>query len=102
MRRLSIAVVLFLSTAALADLTMVSEAVSGGKTRTTTLSAKGSKAYFEMKEAEGPTRVMLRDGEAKKLYLVDPAKKTVVVITEQDSKDTEARQAAFRAQMQAQ
>jgi hypothetical protein len=102
MRRLSIAVVVFLSTAALADLTMISEAVTGGKTRTVTLSARGSKAYFEMKEAEGPTRVMLRDGEAKKLYLVDPAKKTVVVITEQDSKDTEARQAAFRAQMQAQ
>ena len=102
MRRLSISVVLFLSTAALADLTMVSETIAGGKTRTVTLSAKSNKAYFEMKEAEGPMRVMLRDGEAKKLYLVDHAKKTVVVITEQDSKDTEARQAAFRAQMQAQ
>ena len=102
MRRLSIALVLFLSTAALADLTMISEVVTGGKTRTVTLSAKSNKAYFEMKEAEGPTRVMLRDGEAKKLFLVDHAKKTVVVITEQDSKDTEARQAAFRAQMQAQ
>lgn len=102
MRRLSIAVVLFLSTAALADLTMISEAVAGGKTRTVTLSARGAKAYFEMKEAEGPTRVMLRDGEAKKLFLVDPAKKTVVVITEQDSKEVEAKQAQFREQMKAQ
>lgn len=102
MRRLCLAAVLSLSALALADITLVNEVVAGGKSRTVTLSARASKAYFEMKEAEGPTRVMLRDGEAKKLYLVDATKKTVVVITEQDSKEVEAKQAMFRAQMQAQ
>ncbi len=102
MARLLTALVLCLSTAALADLTMVSESTSQGKVRTVTLSAKGGKAYFEMKEADGPTRVMLRDADAKKMFLIDHPKKTVVVVTEEDSKGLEEKQAQLRAQMQAQ
>ncbi len=100
--RLLAAAVLVLSSAALADLTLVNEAVAGGKTRRVTLSAKGNKAYFEMKEADGPTRTMLRDGEAKKLFIIDHQKKMVLVITEQDSKQVEEKQAALKAQLQAQ
>lgn len=100
--RLIVVSALCLSTAALADLTLVNEAVTGGKTRTVTLSAKGSKAYFEMKEADGPSRTMVRDGDAKKLYVIDHVKKVVLVVTEEDSKQVEEKQAALRAQMQAQ
>lgn len=102
MRRLSIAAVLLVSLTALADVTLVNEVASGGKTRTVTLSARGTRAYFEMKEGDAPPRVMLRDGAAKKMYLVDAVKKTVVAIAEQDPKEMEAKQAQFRAQMQAQ
>lgn len=100
--RLVLLASLFASTAALADLTLVNEAVAGGKTRNVTLSVKGTKAFFEMKEADGPTRTMLRDADAKKLFIIDHDKKVVLVITEQDSKQAEARQAALKAQLQAQ
>lgn len=103
MHRLLTALVLCLSTAALADLTMVSETTAMGKTRNVTLSAKGGKAYFEMKEGDGgPTITMLRDADAKKMFLIDHPKKVVMVMTEEDSKALEAKQAEFRAQMKAQ
>lgn len=102
MRRLLTALVVTTSSLALADLTMVSEVVASGKTRVITLSAKGKRGYFEMKDGDSPARVMLRDGEAKKLFLVDHEKKVVVVMTEEDSKEQEARQAAFKAQLEAQ
>ncbi len=102
MHRLLTALVLCLSTAALADLTMVSETVSGGKTRTVTLSTKANKAYFELQEADAPLRTMMRDADSKQLFLVDHAKKVITVITEADSKALELKQAQFRAQMQAQ
>lgn len=100
--RLLTAGVLLLSTVALADLTLVNEAIAGGKKRLVTLSAKGSKAYFEMKEADGPTRNMLRDGEAKKLFIIDHPKKMVLVITEQDSKQVAEKQEALKAELLAQ
>jgi len=93
---------LLASTAALADLTLVNEAVAGGKTRHVTLSVKATKTFFEMKETDGPTRTMLRDADAKKLFIIDHDKKVVLIITEQDSKQAEARQAALKAQLQAQ
>ncbi len=102
MRRLITLALLCASTAALADLTVVNEAIAGGKTRNVTLLVKGSKALFEMKEAEGPTRTMMRDGDAKKLFIIDHDKKTVLIVTEQDSKQLEERQAAMRAQLKAQ
>lgn len=100
--RLLLTAVLSLSTSALADLTLVNETIAMGKTRTVTLSAKGPKAFFEMKEADAPNRTMVRDGEQKKLFIIDHPKKTVLVITEQDSKQMEEKQAALRAQLQAQ
>ena len=100
--RLLSAAVLFVSTVALADLTLVNEAISNGKTRNVTLSAKGAKAFFEMKEVDGPTRTMLRDGDARKMYIIDHDKKVVLVITEEDSKVVEERQAAMRVQLKAQ
>lgn len=100
--RLLLAAVLCLSTSALADLTLVNETSAMGKTRTFTLSAKGAKAFFEMKEADAPSRTMLRDGEQKKLFIIDHPKKTVLVITEQDSAQQEEKQAMLRAQLQAQ
>lgn len=102
MRLPLVAAVVCLSSVALADLTLVNETVAMGKTRTVTLSAKGTKALFELKEADAPTRTMLRDGEQKKLFIVDHPKKTVLVITEQDSKQQEEKQAMLRAQLQAQ
>lgn len=102
MRRLSLAAVTLLSTAALADLTLVSETVIGGKARAVTVSVKGSKAYFEMKEADAPPRVILRDGEAKKLFMLDATKKMALVMNEPDPKQMEAQQAQLRAAMQAQ
>jgi hypothetical protein len=102
MHRLILSLVVCLSTAALADLTLVTENVSQGKTQTLTLSAKGSKAYFEMKQADGMTRTMLRDSDAKKMFLIDHPKKTVLVLTEEESKAIEEKQAMFREQMKAQ
>ena len=102
MRRLLLAAAVCLSSIALADLTLVNEAVAGGKTRTVTLSVKGTKALFEMKEADGPSRTMLRDAEAKKLFIIDHEKKAVLVVTEQDSKQFEERQELMRAQLKAQ
>lgn len=102
MHRLLAAALLCLSTFALADLTIVNEIVSDAKTRVTTLSARGGKAYFELKEPDGTLRTMLRDGEAQKLYIIDHPKKTVMVITEQDSKQMMEKQAELRAQLQAQ
>ncbi|MDP1830022.1 MAG: DUF4412 domain-containing protein [Archangium sp.] len=100
--RLVLTAVLYLSSIALADLTLVNETVAMGKTRTVTLSAKGAKAFFEMKEPDAPNRTMMRDGEQKKLFIIDHPKKTVLVITEQDSKELEEKQAVLRAQLQAQ
>ena len=80
----------------------MNEAIAGGKKRTVTLSAKGARAFFEMKEADGPTRTMVRDGEAKKMFIIDHVKKVVMVITEEDSKQVEEKQASLRAQLQAQ
>lgn len=102
MRRLLLALVVTASPLALADLSMVSEVTSNGKSRVVTLSARGQRGLFEVKEADGPARVMLRDGEAKKLYLIDHDKKAVVVVTEEDSKAQEERQAAFKAQLEQQ
>ena len=102
MRRLTLVALLLASTLALADLTLVNEAVAGGKTRTVTLSVKGGKALFEVKEADGPTRTMMRDAAEKKLFIVDHDKKAVLIVTEQDSKQLEERQAAMRAQLKAQ
>ena len=102
MRRVLLAAVVVLSSAALADLTLVNEAVAGGKTRTVTLWVKGSKALFDMKETDGPARTMLRDADAKKLFIIDHQKKAVLIITEQDSKQLEERQAMMRAQLKAQ
>jgi hypothetical protein len=96
------AAIVAVSSLALADITLVNEAVANGKTRLVTLSAKANKSFFEMKEADGPTRTMLRDADAKKLFIIDHQKKLVLVITEEDSKAQEEKQAAFRAQMQAQ
>lgn len=102
MRRLLSALVLFAASAAFADLTLVNEAMTNGETRTVTLSAKGNRAFFELKDPDGTTRQMLRDSEQKKLYLINHEKKTVLVVTETDSKALEEKQAEFRAQMQAQ
>lgn len=90
------------TTALAADLTLVNEVLAGGKKREVTLSVKGSKASFELKEADGPTRSMLRDIAAKTLYVIDHERKLVMVITEQDSKALEARQAQFREQLKGQ
>lgn len=102
MRRSLIAALLSCSSLALADLTLVNEAVAGGKTRLVTLCAKGSKAFFEVKEADGPPRTMLRDADAKKLFIIDHDRKMVMVISDQDSKQLEAKQAALKAQLIAQ
>lgn len=84
------------------ELTLINEATGNGKTRLVTLSLRGSKAYFEMAEEGAPPRIMLRDADQKKMWLVDNDKKLLIVITEEDSKALEARQAQFRAQMKAQ
>lgn len=84
------------------ELTLINESTSGGKNRVVTLSLKGSKAYFEMAEEGAPPRVMLRDMDQKKMWLVNDEKKLLIVVTEDDSKALEARQEQFRAQMKAQ
>ncbi len=90
------------STAALADLTLVNEALTNGKLRHVTLSAKGNKAFFEMKEADGPARTMLHDATARKMYLIDHAQKSVIVIDEVEPQQQEQTQGALRAQLQKQ
>lgn len=84
------------------ELTLINESTSGGKNRVVTLSLRGNKAYFEMAEEGAPPRIMLRDIEAKKMWLVNDEKKLLIVVTEEDSKALEARQEQFRAQMKAQ
>jgi hypothetical protein len=96
------ALVVLCSTPALADVTMVSEVLSQGKTRNVTLSVKGTKAYFDLREEGGPSRGMLRDSAQKKMWLVDHDKKSVILMTEEDSKAIEARQEQMRLQMKAQ
>lgn len=88
--------------AAASEVTLVNEAVTQGKTRTITLSVKGAKAYLDFREENGPSRGMIRDADSKQLWLIDHDKKTVMVVTEEDSKAMEARQEQFRAQMKAQ
>lgn len=102
MRHLFVSLAVVVPSLAFADLTMVSEVVSGGKTRVVTLSAKGGRGSFEMKEPDGTTRTMLRDGAAKKLFIIDHEKKVVMVVTEEDSKAQEERQAQMKAQLEAQ
>lgn len=102
MRNTLLAAALCLAGVARADLTLVNEINTAGKPpRTVTLSVKGALALFELDEGAG-TRTMLRDGNAKKMYAINHEKKELVVITEADSREMEARQAQFRAQMQAQ
>lgn len=101
-RTLLTALVCCATTALAADLTLVNEVLAGGKKREVTLSAKGKRAVFELKEMEGPTRTMIRDAETKKLFVIDHERKLVMVITEEDSKALEARQAQFKEQLKAQ
>lgn len=101
-RRVAACALALTASAALADLTLVSEAVSQGKKRLVTMSVKGSRALFEFKEAEGSPRSLIRDGDAKKMWIVDHDRKQVVVVTEEDSKALEARQAQFKQQLQGQ
>lgn len=97
-----VSLVVLCSTPALADLTLVSEVLSQGKTRNVTLSVKGTKAFFDLREEGGPSRGMLRDSAQKKMWLVDHDKKSVILMTEEDSKAIEARQEQMRLQMKAQ
>ncbi|MGV3623545.1 MAG: DUF4412 domain-containing protein [Archangium sp.] len=102
MRKLLVAFVFCLASAAWADMTMVSEVTSSGRpSRTVTLSVKGPLALFEFNDGAA-TRTMLRDGGAKKMYAINHEKKELVVITEEDGRELEARQEAFRAQLKAQ
>lgn len=102
MRHLVTALVCCLAPAAWADLTMISEISSASRpTRNVTLSVKGPMVLFEL--LDGPqARTMLRDGTAKKMYAISHEKKEITVITETDSRELEARQQAFRAQLKAQ
>lgn len=84
------------------EMTLVNEAQSNGKQRTVTLSVKGARVFFEMAEQGAPARQMLRDADQKKMWIINHEKKELVVVTEEDSKALEARQAQFRAQMKAQ
>lgn len=101
MHRALLSLVVLSSSLALADLTLVSDVTANGKTRTVTLSVKGSRAYFDVTE-DGLSRGMLRDTAQKKMWVLDHAKKAAIVVSEEDSKALEARQAQFRAQMKAQ
>ncbi len=102
MRHLLVALTCCIASAAWADLTLVTEIASGDKpTRTVTLSVKGSLALFELNDG-AVSRTMLRDTANKKMFAINHEKKEVVVITEGDSKEIEARQAQFREQMRAQ
>lgn len=102
MRKLLAAFVFCLASAAWADMTMVSEVTSSGRpSRTVTLSVKGPLALFEFNDG-AVTRSMLRDGAAKKMYAINHEKKELTVITEEDSRELEARQEAFRTQLKAQ
>ena len=102
MRKLLAAFVFCLASAAWADMTMVSEVTSSGRpSRTVTLSVKGPLALFEFNDGT-VTRTMLRDGAAKKMYAINHEKKEMTVITEEDSRELEARQDAFRAQLKQQ
>lgn len=102
MRKLLAAFVFCLASAAWADMTMVSEVTSSGRpSRTVTLSVKGPLALFEFNDGT-VTRTMLRDGGAKKMYAINHEKKELTVITEEDSRELEARQEAFRAQLKLQ
>lgn len=87
---------------ALADFTLVNEAVVQGKAKEVTLSARGGKTYFEFKEDGAPAKALLRDAAAHKMYVVDHATKTVLVISDEDSQQLEAQQAQFKAQLKAQ
>lgn len=102
MHRLAAACLALVAFPALADLTMVSTAVSAGTSREVTLSVRGSKAFFELRQDGAEPRTMLRDGDAKKLYLVNHQRKQLVVVTEQDSEQLKAQQEQLKAQLQAQ
>lgn len=95
MRRLVAAAILFLPTLAAADLTLVNEQVdSAGKTRTVSLSIKGRKTFFEVKENDGTTRTILRDGEAKKQFIIDHQAKSMMMLAEKDSSEQKRAQIA--------
>ncbi len=102
MHRLALLSACLVARAAFADLTMVSTSVSGGVTREITVSVRGPKAFFELRQEGAEPRTLLRDGEAKKLYMVNHGKKELVVVTEQDSQELQANQAMIKAQMEAQ
>lgn len=102
MHRLAAACLALAAFPAFADLTMVSTAVSAGTSREVTLSVRGAKAFFELRQDGAEPRTMLRDGDAKKMYIVNHQRKQLVVVTEQDSEQLKAQQEQFKAQLQAQ
>jgi Domain of unknown function (DUF4412) len=102
-KRSAFTLALCLSRLALADFTLVSESAFQGHKRTLTLSTLGTKAYFEMKDADGSSdRVILRDAELKKMFIIDHAKKIIITVSDEESKALEAKQAAWRERMKAQ
>lgn len=102
MHRLITACLALAALPAFADLTMVSTAVSAGTSREVTLSVRGSKAFFELKQEGTEPRTMVRDGDAKKMYIVNHQRKQLVVVTEQDSEQLKAQQEQLQAQLKAQ
>lgn len=103
MRRVLAAFVVCTASAALADLTVVTEVKAQGTVRTGTLSASGGRAVMDLDEAGHPEnrRTVLRDGGAQKTWVIDHARKTVLVLADQQVNQVQAQASAMEAQMRA-
>lgn len=102
MRTLLTALVVVFATPALADLTVVTEVSTAGKKRVVTVSLKGQRSFMSLEEEGKSPPVIVRDGAAKQMFIIDHKNKTVVKAAEPNEEELKLRQEQFKQQMAAQ
>jgi hypothetical protein len=103
MLRTTVAVACLAAAPAFADLSMTMDAVTGGKAHTITMQFKGKNALIvsTYKEAGAKNTAVLRDGEGKRMLIIDHDAKTVSEMSDESMAEMKARSAQMQEQMAA-
>jgi hypothetical protein len=102
LRRLAVLATLLCAAASHAGLKLTYELKRKGKVSTMVLQMDGKSARMEMTEEGVPRGSFIRDGDARRVYLVQHEKKTFTEISEDDLQRMRAQMEAARARLQEQ
>jgi len=100
MLRTAAVIACLIAAPALADLSLTMDSVISGRPGVTTLQFKGKKLLITMTRAEGEAKknhVMLRDGDGKRLVILDTQAKTYTEVSDQQVADMKTKAAQMQA-----